>query len=33
MRLGWRVFLPLSLVWLTLTAVVLTLFGWLPETG
>jgi NADH-quinone oxidoreductase subunit H len=31
MRLGWKVFLPLSLGWLVLTAAVLTLFGWLPK--
>jgi NADH-quinone oxidoreductase subunit H len=30
MRLGWKVFLPLSLLWLVLTAGVLTAFGWLP---
>ncbi|EHM02335.1 NADH-quinone oxidoreductase subunit H [Acetobacteraceae bacterium AT-5844] len=30
MRLGWKVFLPLSLVWLVLTAFVLKLAGWLP---
>jgi NADH-quinone oxidoreductase subunit H len=32
MRLGWKVFLPLSLGWLVLTAGVLTAFGWLPKT-
>ena len=32
MRLGWKVFLPLSLVWLVLTAGVLVAFGWLPNT-
>ena len=31
MRLGWKVFLPLSLVWLVLTAGVLVAFGWLPN--
>ena len=31
MRLGWKVFLPLSLIWLTLTAGVLMAFGWLPN--
>jgi NADH-quinone oxidoreductase subunit H len=31
MRLGWKVFLPLSLLWLTLTAAALMLFGWLPN--
>lgn len=30
MRLGWKVFLPFSLVWLVLTATVLKLTGWLP---
>jgi NADH-quinone oxidoreductase subunit H len=30
MRLGWKVFLPLSLFWLVLTAGVLTATGWLP---
>jgi len=32
MRLGWKVFLPLSLFWLVLTAGVLTAFGWVPKT-
>jgi len=31
MRLGWKVFLPLSLLWLVLTAGVLMAFGWLPN--
>jgi NADH-quinone oxidoreductase subunit H len=31
MRLGWKVFLPLSLVWLVITAGALMLFGWLPH--
>ncbi|MDA7981024.1 MAG: NADH-quinone oxidoreductase subunit NuoH [Alphaproteobacteria bacterium] len=31
MRLGWRVFLPLSLAWLTLTAVVLLAFDLIPR--
>ena len=31
MRLGWKVFLPLSLFWLVLTAGALMLFGWLPH--
>jgi len=31
MRLGWKVFLPLSLIWLTLTAGALIAFGWLPN--
>ena len=30
MRLGWKMFLPLSLGWLILTAGVLLAFGWLP---
>ncbi len=30
MRLGWKVFLPLSLGWLVLTAGVLLAFDWLP---
>jgi NADH-quinone oxidoreductase subunit H len=30
MRLGWKVFLPLSLFWLVLTAGVLTATGWVP---
>src|SRR5580692_3754531 len=30
MRLGWKVFLPLSLIYLVLTAGVLMAFGWLP---
>jgi NADH-quinone oxidoreductase subunit H len=30
MRLGWKVFLPFSLLWLVLTAGFLTLTGWLP---
>ena len=32
MRLGWKVFLPLSLFWLVLTASVLVFMGWLPHT-
>src|SRR4029077_19707769 len=32
MRLGWKVFLPLSLFWLVLTAGVLTVVGWIPKT-
>ena len=32
MRLGWKVFLPLSLGWLVLTAGVLVGMGWLPGT-
>lgn len=30
MRLGWKVFLPISLFWVALTAGVLTAFGWAP---
>jgi NADH-quinone oxidoreductase subunit H len=30
MRLGWKVFLPLSLFWVALTAGVLVSFGWAP---
>jgi NADH-quinone oxidoreductase subunit H len=30
MRIGWKVFLPLSLLWVALTAGALKLFGWLP---
>ncbi len=30
MRIGWKVFLPLSLFWVVLTAGVLMAFGWLP---
>jgi len=30
MRLGWKVFLPLSLLWLVVTAGALMAFGWLP---
>jgi NADH-quinone oxidoreductase subunit H len=30
MRLGWKVFLPFSLLWLVLTAGVLKLTGWVP---
>ncbi len=31
MRLGWKVFLPLSLLWVVLTAGALVAFGWLPR--
>ena len=31
MRLGWKVFLPFSLLWLVLTAGALMAFGWLPQ--
>ena len=30
MRLGWKVFLPISLFWVALTAGVLVAFGWAP---
>jgi len=30
MRLGWKVFLPITLIWVVLTAGVLVAFGWLP---
>ena len=33
MRLGWKVFLPFSLLWLVLTAGVLLAFGWLPHVA
>jgi NADH-quinone oxidoreductase subunit H len=33
MRLGWKVFLPLSLLWLVLTAGVLLACGWLPHVA
>ena len=31
MRLGWKVFLPLSLFWVAFTATVLQFSGWVPE--
>ncbi|MBV9786318.1 MAG: NADH-quinone oxidoreductase subunit NuoH [Acidisphaera sp.] len=31
MRLGWKVFLPMSLAWLVITAGVLVATGWLPH--
>ncbi len=31
MRLGWKVFLPFSLLWVALTAAALMAFGWVPE--
>ncbi len=31
MRLGWRIFLPFTLIWLTLTAIVLFAFDLLPD--
>ncbi len=30
MRLGWKVFLPLSLAWVVITAGVIVTFGWFP---
>src|SRR5690348_11269355 len=33
MRLGWKVFLPFSLLWLVLTAGALVAFGWLPNAA
>lgn len=33
MRLGWKVFLPFSLVWLVITAGALLAFGWLPHAA
>jgi NADH-quinone oxidoreductase subunit H len=33
MRLGWKVFLPLSLLWLVITAGALMAFGWLPNSS
>ena len=33
MRLGWKVFLPFSLIWLVLTAGVLVFMGWLPHVA
>jgi len=31
MRIGWKVFLPLTLAWVVLTSAVLVAFDWLPE--
>ncbi len=31
MRLGWKVFLPISLLWVVLTAGVMLAMGWLPK--
>jgi NADH-quinone oxidoreductase subunit H len=31
MTLGWKVFLPISLAWLVITASALEIFGWLPH--
>ncbi len=33
MRLGWKVFLPFSLLWVVLTAGALIAFDWLPQAG
>jgi NADH-quinone oxidoreductase subunit H len=33
MRLGWKVFLPLSLILLVITATVLKVMGWAPGVG
>ena len=33
MRLGWKIFLPLSLIWVVLTASFLFFFNMLPEAG
>jgi NADH-quinone oxidoreductase subunit H len=33
MRLGWKVFLPFTLVYLVLTAGVLMAMGWLPHVS
>ena len=30
MRLGWKVFLPISLAWVVITAGALHVFGWMP---
>ena len=31
MRLGWKVFLPISLAWVVVTAGALQIFGWVPK--
>ena len=31
MRLGWKVFLPFSLLWVVVTAGVMIAFDWLPQ--
>ncbi len=31
MRLGWKVFLPISLLWVAVTAIALVTFGWVPQ--
>jgi NADH-quinone oxidoreductase subunit H len=33
MRLGWKVFLPLSMAYLVIVAGVLLAFGWLPHVA
>ena len=33
MHLGWKVFLPLSMAWVVLTAGILIAMGWLPPAG
>ena len=33
MRLGWKIFLPFSLIWVVLTASFLFFFDMLPTTG
>ena len=33
MRIGWKVFLPLSMGWVVITAGALLAFGWLPTPG
>jgi NADH-quinone oxidoreductase subunit H len=33
MRIGWKIFLPLSLIWVVLTASFLFFFDMLPTTG
>ena len=31
MRLGWKIFLPVSLAWVVITAGAMHLFGWMPQ--
>jgi NADH-quinone oxidoreductase subunit H len=31
MRLGWKVFLPISLLWVVVVAIALHVFGWVPK--
>jgi len=33
MRIGWKIFLPFSLIWVVLTASFLFFFDMLPTTG